>query len=214
MHTVVIFINELSCLDFPTKTDAQTWESLCKEIFSSGYFELVNVVLVDIREDFFNPNSWYSSEILEIFDHDFTNPYILRKINLFGNLEVEEYIVACPVRKRESNYIFPCYVSKEYNVASFGDSYMPGRFIFLNLMAEYTNHHSEFYIILAEEPGIAHTEPDFNVELHYLQIRMYVEPGKIVGSTNIKSIRYSGNKELNFRSCLQRKVMISILYAD
>lgn len=92
----------------------------------------------------------------------------------------KEYVFVCVVGKRywSSRTAVPVYISKEYNVGIEHGPYMAGRFVIgkFSLGYLYPNHNK---ILLAEQAAIAHTEPEFDTELHYLRIRKYVQPGKL-----------------------------------
>lgn len=97
-----------------------------------------------------------------------------------GNHDFKEYLFVCPFKDQSDGSILPFYVSKEYNVGSFGDEpYMPGRFIFPTLvtLSTYTYPKRFYTVILAEKPAIAFTKPNFNIEIYYLGIRKYIQPG-------------------------------------
>ena len=67
------------------------------------------------------------------------------------------------------------YITKEYNVSLFTQFYKPGRFLFETILPGYPtfNH----FMLFAEEPVTVFTEPSFDVELHYLQIKNNIQPG-------------------------------------
>lgn len=108
----------------------------------------------------------------------------MREFNVIGSryAELEEYVIACPIKKLINGYVFPFYISKEYNVSPLDELYMPARFLFINFWTDMLNISNDFYLLLAEEPAIGHGDPDFNVELHYLQLRKHVQPGEILNS--------------------------------
>lgn len=87
---------------------------------------------------------------------------------------IEEYVFVCPLEDAVNDKVIPFYISKEYNVGPFDEPRMPGRFIFRNL-AQRVN--IPYYMVLAEEPAIAYTEPGFSIESYYLQMRKYIQPG-------------------------------------
>lgn len=108
--------------------------------------------------------------------YEYSNPYEQMEFRVTTSHYFKEYVFVCPFRNSGSSSnraIIPYYVSKEYDVGPFGEPYMPGRFIFGNLVPKHPN--SLFYMILAEEPASTFTDTNFNVELYYLQIRKYIQ---------------------------------------
>lgn len=103
------------------------------------------------------------------------------KSQFCSSIPVEEHVFVCIIRKRSSPYLTnlcPYYVSKEYNVfpkdlpsSSITTLYKPGRFIFKLHEGLVTD------VALAEEPSRAYTSTNYNVEMHYLQIRRNYRPG-------------------------------------
>lgn len=95
---------------------------------------------------------------------------------------IKEYVFECPLEYSVNDDRAPItyYVSKEFNVGPFGKFHvMPGRFLFVNLESELPVIYAT--LTLAEEPAHAHTmESEFDVELCYLQLRKYFQPGKFL----------------------------------
>ena len=87
-------------------------------------------------------------------------------------------MVVCPVKDFSGRYIIPYYVSKEYNICSRGEFYIPGRFVLGNFTPERSSA-SYDSVLLAEEPAIAFVPIDFKVEMHYLRMRKYITPSKV-----------------------------------
>lgn len=113
----------------------------------------------------------------------YENPYALRQLKVSGfvgdayreNIAVQEHVFVCLTSGSHIDEIFPYYVSKEYNVGlnQSSTAYIPGRFIF-----SYLTRKLEAF---AEEPARARISPEFNVELHYLEIRKNYKPGRMTG---------------------------------
>lgn len=101
------------------------------------------------------------------------NPFLRLQFRLYGFVGeklarsrytlIEEYVFACLVRTESPDNIIAYHISKEYNTNK-SSSYVAGRFIF-----RYSSAAQK--LKLAEEPSKAYVNPDFNLELYYLQTR-------------------------------------------
>lgn len=152
-------------LDVPSEADpvvgnAQAQAQICTDIIRSGFFcpplkpEELSEFLLDSDD---NANLW-----------EFYLPH-------FHNFR--DYVFECEFVDSSSRLVLFFHVSKQYNVGSFENTYMPGRFIIEGFLPRRSD--DDFgSMILVEEPAIAYAKPDFNVELHYLQIREYVKPSR------------------------------------
>lgn len=115
--------------------------------------------------------------------HEYTNPFARQEFEILNSRSTQsflvraaEYVFVCLLKKQYQDELVPIYVSKEYNVSG-SESYMAGRFVFRN--REYPRHPEYHYMLLAEKPATVYTRSDYNVELHYLEIRKRRQPGKI-----------------------------------
>lgn len=110
-----------------------------------------------------------SSTLVSTHRHDFVFMCLmLRKIDFLGEDPNKEDIGKSDSHEKES--IIPFYVSKMYNVHR---GLHARRFIFLNHgIVDNTD------LMLMEQSAKPYIRPDFNIELHYLQLRKYSRPGK------------------------------------
>jgi hypothetical protein len=92
---------------------------------------------------------------------------------------LEEEVFACPFYNDSPQDVYPYYVSKEYDVGPPGGAYKPGRFVFGTNVVPGRRNTQHVVVMLAEEPAVVYGGPHFNVELLYLHMRKYVEPGEI-----------------------------------
>lgn len=181
----------LSCIfstDTPPVTEqANMRKRICARITGSGFFRSLDLVSMSNRSIrrrrslprfSFIFHQMFSPILGDSFEY--TNPYQQRnlRVNVNGFLRFKEYVFVCPMRNTQSNAVYGFYVSKEYNLSSGGESYKPGRFIVGDCTLRFP--FPTISLILAEEPAKAYTEPDFNVELHYLRMRKYIQPGKLL----------------------------------
>lgn len=179
--------------DSPSETDPVIWnpQLICEDILGSEFFELLGLVPNDVRKIYLNWNQQgYSAFFSQVYDssnlldsYESTYPYKLRefsKMTTFHHLR--EYLFVCPATdtSEKNVMVYPYYVSKEYNVGLLGQSFKSGRFVFSNFIPGRRDSYD--IVILAEEPAIVHTEPSFNIELHYLHIRKYIDPGEFIKS--------------------------------
>ena len=129
--------------------------------------------------------SRYSDILSEIYsykdpgrDHEYNNPYKLKEFIFNDSVSLKEHVFLCPLKKGyDDEIIIPHHVSKEYNVGPFAEPYMAGRFILSIILPQHSNSYNVF---LAEEPATALMESDLNVELYYLHMRKYIQPGKLI----------------------------------
>ena len=85
-------------------------------------------------------------------------------------LYIREYVFVCLMKRESSNDSIPYYVSKVYNLLN------SLRFIVLPKSESFEPF---THIMLAEEPAKVFGNIDFNVELHYLELRKYHSPSTI-----------------------------------
>lgn len=169
----------------PTKSDAGFRERICEVITSSRFFCMWHLVPIDTKELWSNRNHPEYSEVFkQIYSpaslensYNYQNSYREETFQLAKSQHpFMEHVFICPIKDSSNEFIRPLYVSKEYNVGPFGEHlYKPGRFLFGN----FTPNHSHPYVnvMLVENPAIVFTEPNFNVEIYYLQMRKNTKPG-------------------------------------
>lgn len=171
----------------PAFLDARIRKRICKDIGDSGFFHWVPLVPFDTVS---SPDERNHPLSLEIFhqiytfsptesapdNYEYTNLYKPKEFNVLDLYNCVEHVFICLFLHPGAidNYLLLFYVSQEYNVGPLGRWYKPGRFVF----GSETVTLSPSFISLAEEPAIAYMEEGFNVELHYLQKRRYIQPGK------------------------------------
>ena len=165
---------------------AKKLERIYGDIGSSGFFQLVGWNPINIDEMNLD---WEDDSSSGVSDEDYdplehSNPYTLKEFNVLDSVkshDFKEYVITCPPLKdffiSDRSEIF-YHVSKEYNVSPVEGQYKPGRFVFANFIPEVQTSYN--YMILAEEPARAYRSPRFNVELHYIQMRKYISPGKMM----------------------------------
>ena len=170
-------------------SNAKIRARICKDVDDSGYFSSFGWQSVDIEELY---NQRHLEKYCGIFNrvfrpsilyNDYTmNSYIHRRFNLVDDsysYMIKEFVFECPLEYSINDDRAPItyYVTKEFNVGPFKKSYvMPGRFLFVNLESELPVIYTS--LILAEEPAYAHTMGSgFDVELCYLRLRKYFQPG-------------------------------------
>jgi len=103
----------------------------------------------------------FTSRRFEISPYSHWNTNII--LHPTSNYIKEEYAFLCFVKEVGSNFIIPFHVSKAYNVRQGLHSH---RFIFLD-----KEKFDGSTLMLVERSGEAYTRPDFNVELHYLELK-------------------------------------------
>ena len=145
-------------------------------------FESVNMkeILADLQE----PQYW---DILDLIyrstpaqtasnSYEYFNPYVPKqfvfKNIVFGSFpstsfSFKEYTFACLLRSKRSKKIIPFYVSKAYGLQH------DRRFVFMENVDVYYS-----LMMLAESSADIYTNQNFNVELHYLELRKFHQPGK------------------------------------
>lgn len=217
-----------SCIDFPRETDPalqspQTRERICEEILGSGFFQWYGFVAIR-RSDvgrywdhsLYSPLFWlvYQPTNSSLNQFEYTCPYITLNYITLNMNDFPEYVFVCLVNDpdpsgQQPSAITPVYVSKEYNVGPFSVPIKPGRFVY------FMPRHYGVKFALAEEPAVAYTDLRFNVELHYLQIRKYVQPGKTIDddlpSAGVDTERLFPS---SFYFCSQLIAMVWILFAS
>lgn len=83
---------------------------------------------------------------------------------------IQEYVLVCSYKEIESHNFSHYYVSKLY-----GEE--PGhRYVFPEEETDFRFMH----MMLVEESAEAYVKPYFNVELYYLELRTYTQPGKLL----------------------------------
>ena len=139
-------------------TDFQARRLLCEDIFTGGFFDPLKFRIFDTHD-------------LQQYE----NLYRQQEFSMFGSYRFKEYVFGCPLENFTDEAVMAFFITKEYNVSPWHDLYKPGRFAFKDFTPGYVYPYN--YVVLAEEPAEAITQPGFNIELHYLQIRKYVTPG-------------------------------------
>ena len=182
--------------------DPNTRKEICSQITESLYFRLQRKDAIDMdKRSIYKKlkhKRKYETLFNEIYEkapkrsffergrkYRYVNPYRPKTVRIDGLVNNEylpiiprqEYTFVCLVRQRSSSSNkakIAYYVSKEYNVFTGQSSqHIAGRFVFKPPTATIQ------LVILAEEPAKVHESPDFNLELHYLQIRRDREPGRV-----------------------------------
>jgi len=179
----------------PDFSDVMIRKHICQDIIVEEFFSLLGWgwIFVDEYEIYVNRNDPQYKYIFqqiytpldpETLSFEYTNRYREREFHINNFTRITDYVFICPMKDitpRRYGFLIPYYVSKEYNVNPVGQPHMPGRFIiFSKPVSRYL--HSSYSMIFAEEPARVYTEPHFNVELYYLQIRRHTKPGKILHS--------------------------------
>ena len=147
----------------------------------SGFFTLPNItsneirLMYDLHSDLGNFSSSPSLSSSRSSSTSSTASYERTDTSLgTASLNLnDEYSFTC-VHPSSPNY--PYYVSAEYHVGEFDQPYMPGRFMFGNVLPG--RRHVDQEMILAETPATVHDEAGFNVEIDYLDAREGKHPGK------------------------------------
>lgn len=147
----------------------------------------MGLVAVDTEEIYLHRNDPQNLDMFPLFytlnisenshSYIYNNSYKAVEFTMTDSFQFREYFFLCPTKDRFFHNTVLLHVSKEYNVCPFVEPRMLGRFLLSNILPEQSN--SLDSVVLAEEPGEAYVEPNFNVELHYLRIRKYVRQGKI-----------------------------------
>lgn len=178
--------------DPPTKRDAAKEDAhirlrVCEDITDSDIFMADTMEAVDMDEMYKELNQEkYSDLFHQIYEptknpaksliqpYEYKNLYTLREMDVLirfvdsssTTFRFPEYVFVCLLRNWDSNDISAYYVSKEYNVSDDGP-YTAGHFVFWG----------RGRVILSEEPAKSYARNDYNVELHYLHLRKYHQPG-------------------------------------
>lgn len=199
-------------LDPPAEKDSAATRApirrrICNDVTGAeGYFWSFNnniraIDAATMRYKLSHPR--YQNIFDEIFESErYTNPYRRRKFKVFGFGGIEEYVFVCVLLNWTTDRIFPIYVSKEYNVSLPGESYKPGRFVFMAFVPR--NPDSFDFITFAEEPVSIYAKSGFHVELHYLQRRKYFQSGNCAILTVAFSSIFFANIPILFAIIQQR----------
>ena len=169
----VIYFAALPFLTDPAASDAALRTQICEDIFYSGFFS-ANFILCDLNDSNILHEIRNSTNLVD--SSAYTNSFVERTFNHLNSHVFSEYTFLCPLKNWSNNRKYVFYVSREYNVSSFKELFKPGRFIHgTNLQGFLPVSH---VLILAEEPMCTYMEPNFDLELQYLQMRKYIEPGE------------------------------------
>lgn len=158
--------------------DPQIRRRICEDISYSSFVRVLKLVPIDIAELHDSQSNWMCARVFEetytlTDERQYINPYRLMAFTtLFPLQYFREQVFVCTLIDRLRNRIHPFYVSKEYNISLSKQHFTPGRFIFGSLLPATSWPYTD--ILLAEQPVKPRTEPDFNVEMHYLRIRKFV----------------------------------------
>lgn len=187
---VVFVVTEIPTVwipDPPSKLDSSTKDSLtrlrlCEDLSNNGVFKVLGYNAPDMKStDLYTkleqPENWrifYDLYTRNSSDkYEYTNSFSLQKfaflIDIIDGLhtiqvplDIEEYVFVCLFEEQNSKNVIPFYVSKAYNLLH------DRRFLFLN---------HNVPLMLAEKSAEAYINQNFNVELHYLELRKHHEPG-------------------------------------
>jgi len=172
----------------PALYDSSTRLQICDDIGSSGIFARYRkypIRMVDMTDiyDELQRVPKYAHILHQLYaprnsqdsqdPYAYTNPYTIcrftstifpSKINKKHiHLYKKEYVFMCLLKREDTHEIIPFYVSKAYDVHYELDVH---RFVFTGLDSKYPD------VMLAERSARAFTTmADFNVELHYLEMR-------------------------------------------
>lgn len=167
----------------PATTDAFTRLQICEDISNIGIFAYEEKIPVDKKEIF---TELKQPQYAEIFNRiynstdlqKYSNPYTQQEFRIFQyfprHLHVEpapifrkDYVFICLLKREGTDKIVPFYVSKPYDLHR---GFSVHRFVF-------SMSSSSQDIMLAERSADVYVKSDFNVELHYLELRKHHEPG-------------------------------------
>ena len=189
----------------PALTDSRIRKKICRDITKSGFFYwdiLKPVKMKKIFRKLQQPrytnifNQIYTrtnpadqvQRLLHLHVYEYTNEYKRWQFHAINSIDfatstrtisTTEYAFICLMQDSRNN-IKTYYVSKEYNL--YGDgAYVAGRFLFRKSRMQAPPNH--YQILLAEEPAVVIHRYNFNVELYYLGIRKYRQPGKGLGNS-------------------------------
>lgn len=176
----------------PAASDARIRKEICEDIIRSEFLPNFYHWIPHKTTKLLRPG--YSDIFHQIYSSSdkYTNSYKKYQFHVSTHVDTgeihhyfKEYAFVCPIKDEFGNEELTraYYVSKEYNVSSFSELYMPGRFLFGTVLA---GHGYPMYChakIFAEAPARADTETSLDIELQYLRIRKYTQSG-----TNVISI--------------------------
>ena len=94
-----------------------------------------------------------------------------------SRIKLNEHVFACLMKRNFESEIFPYYVSTEYNVVGADHTPRAGHFVFTERGQKPYYFRTDVFLI--EEPAKIHEEPEFNVELRYLERRENHNPSGI-----------------------------------
>jgi hypothetical protein len=180
----------------PLEMDRTTQEAfsrmrICSDISGTRIFQQYNCESVNMEEIYDELRQPKYSDIFHLIyrptlsqdsshPYEYVNPYRLGSIEFIydGHLDpdlasrtVVEHIFVCLLRQQTaSNDIIPYYVSKAY----YNPSYQGHRFLFFQ---GHPNHPNSL-MMLVETSAEVYERPDFDVELHYLELREVHQPGR------------------------------------
>ena len=183
-------------------TDSGERQKICEDITRSGFFSwdfMKPVKMKKIFRKLQQPrytnifNQIYTrtrsedqvQRLLHPHINEYTNAYKRWQFHAIDSIEFAtstqtvstiEHAFICLMKDSRGN-IIPYYVSKEYNLYGEGEGvHVPGRFLFRKPRIQTPPNH--YQILLAEKPAVGIEKHNFNVELYYLGIRKYRQPGK------------------------------------
>lgn len=173
-------LSDAPSIDDPVFSDPTARDRICKDIVSNGIFLKMQLTACNLKD-------WYFHDIFSPYIHHSAQQYSRRQFRFMVPISSHpfyEYVFPCLVKYSRDSTIVPFYISKEYNVAP--DAILsswrkPGRFVLGNFVPTDEGHyfHEDFYVMLAEESAYLYVGHNFNIEMYYLNIRKYVQPGKL-----------------------------------
>lgn len=117
---------------------------------------------VEVEQHNFRPYKLMVFEVERVSFHD--------RIGSPGNIPKLEHVFVCLLKQKHNpNRVFRFFVSKAYGAF---DGLHAHRFVFLT---DDKNHQS---MMLVEGSAEVHKKTDFNVELHYLELRKHHQPSE------------------------------------
>lgn len=166
----------------PANSNARNRQRICEEVTGSGFFEWyamspvnLNAIYTELTQPrYFDIFHQIYSPSGNTLPYKYNNPYNVKQFKVLDPMSmnfhiVDEFVFVCLLKQWASGDIVPFYVSKEYNV-NLEETYKVGRFVF----------GENRFVVLAEETARAYSTSNFNLELHYLQMRKHRRPGKIL----------------------------------
>jgi hypothetical protein len=150
----------------PAAEDASVQRRLCEETSNSGVFEWYEYEPVAANEKHNERKRSLQSP------SGSKSLYVQRQFDLVGLASadlgtVTEYLFVCPIKIKRSDGVVSHYVSKAYDLQH------DLRFVFL----QKATHTQYTHLMVAEKSAESYTKPDFDVELHYLELRKHHRPG-------------------------------------